>query len=506
MADIRKNIAANLVGKVWVAASGLIFLPLYAQILGMESFALVGFFASLSAVLGVLDLGLVATVDREIARLSADPSPVGALAIRDLVRTFEGLFWGVGLAAAMLVIAGAPFIASDWLNSRELPVETIIRVVRVMGLIVALQWPFGIYAGGLVGLQYQVQSNALQIGATSVKTFGSLVLLLWVYPTIEAYFAWQLFTTALHTFIARVMLMRALPAHEQGGTFRRDIIVRNWRFSVGMSGISLVGVALTQVDRVLLSRILALADFGYYALASTVGRSLMYLVGPVFVAIYPRLCQLVATKDDAGTRALYHLGCQAMTCVVVPATLVLSLFSRELLVAWTANPQIVENAWTVVIAIAVGTGLNGLVNIPYALQLADGWTSLPFWANFASLLLLVPATVVGAIHYGALGAAVGWPFVSFIYVVGMVIAMHRRLLPTELATWCRDDVLMPLGAAACVALPIRLLWPAELGRTLTFLLLAATGAALMGAAALGAPLLRARIFQMLRNSATRQTP
>jgi len=95
MPKIRSNIIANYAGSFWTALMSLIFVPLYVHFMGIESYGLVGVFASLLAIFGLLDMGLSATMTREMARLSALPD--SAQHARDLTRTLEILYWGVAV-------------------------------------------------------------------------------------------------------------------------------------------------------------------------------------------------------------------------------------------------------------------------------------------------------------------------------------------------------------------------------------------------------------------------
>ena len=45
----------------------LAFVPLYIKFMGIESYGLVGIFASLLALFGLLDMGLSTTLNRELA-------------------------------------------------------------------------------------------------------------------------------------------------------------------------------------------------------------------------------------------------------------------------------------------------------------------------------------------------------------------------------------------------------------------------------------------------------
>ena len=64
MASIKKNIVANLVGKIWGAAIAILLIPQYIKYLGIESYGLVGFYGTLIGSMAVLDLGLSITLNR----------------------------------------------------------------------------------------------------------------------------------------------------------------------------------------------------------------------------------------------------------------------------------------------------------------------------------------------------------------------------------------------------------------------------------------------------------
>jgi len=85
MASLARNITANYLGRSWSALLGLLLIPLYLKYLGIEAYGLVGFFTSLTGMLGILDLGIGATMNRELARYSAKEGTVDKQ--RDLVRT-----------------------------------------------------------------------------------------------------------------------------------------------------------------------------------------------------------------------------------------------------------------------------------------------------------------------------------------------------------------------------------------------------------------------------------
>ena len=74
---MKKNIAANYVGRAWGFISVYLFVPLYLKFLGIEAYGLVGFYSTLLGVLAFADIGSTATFKREIARLSARKDAAG---------------------------------------------------------------------------------------------------------------------------------------------------------------------------------------------------------------------------------------------------------------------------------------------------------------------------------------------------------------------------------------------------------------------------------------------
>ena len=71
--SIKINIAANFFASIWTALMSLAFIPYYIKLMGMESYGLVGFMASIQAIAILLDLGLAQSLNRELAKLSINP-------------------------------------------------------------------------------------------------------------------------------------------------------------------------------------------------------------------------------------------------------------------------------------------------------------------------------------------------------------------------------------------------------------------------------------------------
>ncbi len=469
---LRRDTFANLVGRGWAALAGLVFVPLYIELLGVEAYGLVGFAATLQVGISLLDVGLATTLNRELARRGAGSGT--AQEQRDLVRTLEITYWFAALVIVALVELAAPAIAGRWLHPERLSTASVEHAIRLIGITIALQFPFMLYEGGLLGIGRQVAVNVLLVAGATLR-FGAVVaVLVWVSPTIEAFFLWQVAVTALQTAAGGWLLWSSLPRAKSRPRFRRDVLARVWRFAAGMAGITLTAVVLTHMDKLVLSKLLPLTDFGYYTLATVAAGVLYMLFLPLFQAVFPRFSQLVAIGDVRALSELYHRSAQALGVLVLPAATVLALFSHEIMLLWTRSPEAADATRVVVALFAVGTALHGLMTIPYALQLAAGWTRLALYANLVAIGVLLPAMVVLSSRYGAVGAASVWVALNAGYATIGVGTMHRRLLRGELGRWYVADVGLPLVASVVAAGAVRLAVPAPNGTLALFAVVALT--------------------------------
>jgi O-antigen/teichoic acid export membrane protein len=488
MSLFRQNVLANYAGKAWSALMALVFIPVYIKFVGIEAYGLVGFFVALQVVFSLFDMGLSTALNRELARNPAGHDDNSRP--RNLVRTLEIIYVLVAAGIALLVAVLAPLIAGYWISSNTLSVQSVSGAVQLMGLTIALQWPFALYSGGLLGLQKQVLLNGVTIIAATLRWGGAALVLWLVSPTIHAFFAWQVFASMVQTLVTGVAMWRSLPGAGHPARFEKRALVGIWRFAAGMTGISAMAVILTQLDKIILSKLLPLEAFGYYTLAAVVTSALYLLVTPIFAAAFPSFSQLVAVGDFASLKNRYHQICRLASVVVLPPAIVLVLFGEEILLVWTQDPVATANTHLLVSVLAVGTALNCLMHLPYALQLAYGRTRFAFYTNVLAVVSLTPAIIWATTHYGALGAALAWLTLNCGYLFISLPLMHRWLLKGELKRWYLFDVGLPMLASLAVALMGRWSFPQHASSVLTIAWLLLVSAATLLAAAWAGSFLR----------------
>jgi O-antigen/teichoic acid export membrane protein len=490
--SLKKNIFANFTGSFWQTLMGLIFIPLYIKYIGIESYGLIGIFSILQVVFGLLDVGLGGTLTREMARLSVMPNK--GQEMRNLVRTMEIIYWCIAIFVGIAIISLSPFISYHWINAGKLSPLVILQAIIIMGFNMIFQMPIGFYTGGLIGLQKQVMLNVINVCMGTLRGAGAVLILWLVAPTIQAFLLWQIVISIINVCIIALFLWQSLPSTENNAVFQTQLLKGVWKFTAGMSGITILAVILTQLDKVILSKLLSLELFGYYMLASTVAMSLGRLFTPFYSSIYPRFTQLVSMNDEDTLKQLYHKSCQFMSVLILPAAIVIALFSYEIMLLWTRNPVTAENTHTIVSIMICGTALNGLMNPPYALQLAFGWTKLSVLKNIVAVIILVPLIILLTMHYGAIGAASAWLILNIGYVLFEIPIMHNKILKKEIWRWYWNDVCVPISSGILLAGVGRILFNGATSRPLIVLQLIVISLLTLGMTLVSVPTIRSILF------------
>lgn len=444
---LTRNFIAGMTSSLWTALISLAVIPLYIKYLGIDAFGLIGFFATSQAILSLLDIGLAATLNREVARCSASGDMHTA---RNLLHTSAIIYGATAASIALLGITLAPLIANYWLHSKTINKDTLSYTVALIGFVIACRWPIGLYAGALMGMQRMVITAYISIATVTIGNLGAVGILSSISPTIEAFFIWQAIMAIVHVAILRTFAWRVI-GRNNTSNFDYKVLRRLWRYSLSMSGVAVSGVILMQVDKLILSKMLSLDDFGRYTLAGTLASGLYVLLTPLFNTIYPRMSELVAIGDAQKLIDLYRNGTRIFLALFFPIAITAAIFANDLLYLWTKNEAIATSTAPTVSLLLIGTALNGIMHFPYALQLAYGATRIAIAINVTLITLTVPIIIILTNYHGALGGAAGWAILNFIYTILGTYITHRSLLIGLGKKWILGDVAPPLVIAILIA-------------------------------------------------------
>lgn len=452
--SLKKNVVANFIGQGWTALMGLAFIPLYIQYLGVEAYGLIGFYAVMQAWLTLLDMGITQSLSREMARFTAGAHT--SESIHDLLCSIELISLVLAVLMCLLVWLLSGYIAMHWLNAQKLSTGEVTSAVTLMGFVIALRFIEGIYKGALLGLQKQVAVNLVNIAIATMRYGGVVAVLAWFASSIKVFFVWQAFSSIISVLLFVCLVYKTLPKPNMIPKFSTRAIKEVWRFASGMLGITFLALLLTQVDKVILSKLITLESYGYYTLAATVAGCLALISVPATQAIYPKMVEYVAQKKSQELTDLYHQGAQLISVLIAPVAMMLVFFGKDIIYMWSGDINLATKTAPILLPLALGSFLNCLVWMPYQLQLAHGWTSFAVTVNTIAVLILVPAIFLVTPSYGAVGAAWVWALLNAGYVTIAMHYMYKKLMPEEKWRWYWHDIIKQLIPAIIMMVMVKL--------------------------------------------------
>jgi O-antigen/teichoic acid export membrane protein len=419
MSRLAKNFSANLLSNAWATVLALLVTPVYVRLLGVESYGLIGFYTSWIAVLGILDTGISATAMRELAWLDARPDERHR--IPALLRTLELTYWITILVIAAAMLMAVASFGGRWFDASQLPPDIVRRALVLMVLSLAVQVPSGLYIGSLMGLQKQVECGALIAFFGTVRA-GGAVLLLMARPDISTFFTWQIVMSLCQTTAMRWSVWKDVG--RQDARFSTAVLSSVRVFAGGMTILTALSVILTQADKMILSRFVPLREFGFYMLAWTVSSGLSRVSTPLIQAFSPRFTELVSKGDQAQLSRQVRMASRLMSSLILPPAALLALLAHPILLLWTRNPQVAENAAPILGILVIGTALSASSYPALSVLYSQSRLRPVLIVNTLAVVVLLPTLAAAVSFFGTIGAAACWlAYGATVYVAYHAIAL-----------------------------------------------------------------------------------
>jgi O-antigen/teichoic acid export membrane protein len=179
-----------------------------------------------------------------------------------------------------------------------------------------------------------------------------------------------------------------------------------------MSGVTLLGALTVQMDKIVLSRMVTVEQFGYYTVAATVAAGMLQLVYPLVQAVLPRAIQLRA--EPAALRSLGIKLVRLIGMLVGLGALLFIAAGEWLLGVWLRNPAVVAVVYPLLAVLLVGTALNAFYNVGYINWIVHEKIRRVFQVNALALALSVALIPPLVAWQGTIGAAFGWLAINLI--------------------------------------------------------------------------------------------
>lgn len=473
--------------QLFSAAAGIAMLPFYLQALGTEAYGVVGLGGALQSWLVLLDLGLSLTLSREAARCHA--GVVSADEVAGVFRFVTRIFVALSILLAGVLLLGAGPVASMWLRNEALSDVDVALALRLLGGLLALRLLMIPWRALLLGFEDLTWLGGLTIATTVLRTILVLPIMMLVGETLFVFFGWQLFICFIEWLALAWRSRRLLPPTAAPALAAREIVAQHWRFSLGAAAAGALWAAATNIDKVVLSGLLPLPEYGMFTIATVAAGGVLLLSGPLSMAFGPRLTAAYARDEPSEITRVYGAQTELLVLIMLPAALVLILFPAQVLFAWTGEAAIAAAAGPVLALYAGGNALMAMIALSAMLQMAAGIMKMHVIGIILFVTGYLPLLALLLQWRGMIGAGLAWLVATLCYWLLFVPLVHRRFLPESHGQWLvrATRIAIPLFLAG-LALKAVLPWPT--GRWMVLVQLCASGAVLMAIGALFSSLAR----------------
>lgn len=445
------HVLANLGGTAWSAIIGIAFVPIYVSRLGIESYGLIGFIAALQVWFSLLDMGFTTTLNREMAQAGDGYSEVKR--IKNLLRTLEVVVISIAIVIIVVLAFTGSAIARKWLQVEHLSYSEVESVMSIAGIIIGLRWVSGMYAGALQGLQDQVWLNGARIALTTTRAVGSLIVIYFISNSIAGFFIFQCISFALENIVFVVRVYKKIPSQQVRGQFSLTSLGGVWKYSSSVALYALLGTLLVQSDKMLLSKLVSLSDFGIYSLATVAAGVVTMAASSVYTAAFPRFSAHQSNRE--GLLREFNFMSQLACFLIAPAALTIFVFSDDFMRFFLHTNELHANEDLLLSIIVAGTMLNSLMYLPVALILASGKPRKLIVINIISVLVFLPGIIYLTPIYGVIGAALMWFGLNLAYITLGTIYIFQHFPYLKKMDWYLFNTFIPLSISAIILIILR---------------------------------------------------
>ena len=285
--SLKKNILANYASQIYAVLLNLVMIPLYFRYMGAEAYGLIGIFALLQSWLQLMDMGLTATLSRQVTCYRAGTFTDAAM--HALFPSLASLFLLAGLMAALLICGSSHWIATSWLSAKSLSPHLLSQCIALMGIAAVIRWISSLYRAIINGWEKQAWLGYYNIGIATLRYIAVLAIFTWVGVDPLTFFTFQLLVSIIELTIVYWKAGTLLPSVWSVPRFKLKSLQPIWRFLGLYAFAAIVWIFFTQMDKLILSKILTLEDYSYFTIAVMAASGILILYGPITQSLVPRL-------------------------------------------------------------------------------------------------------------------------------------------------------------------------------------------------------------------------
>jgi O-antigen/teichoic acid export membrane protein len=433
-AGMRRNTALLVAGALVSTVIALATVPAYLSVLGQERFGVFVIVGLVIAYFAIIDRGLNAAVQNEVARLGPEAADARAVVV----------WTAVALNAVIGVVAGAGLLVIGWILfghvlslSGDLRVESV-DALPALAACVPLTTVLAVFQGGLLGRERFGTVTVLDIVRLSALQLLPLGFAYWWGPELVWLALGLLAALAFSTLCHFAACLGLALAPRLWARPSRAVASRLFHYGKWVTVTSVLSPLLDMSDRIVIATVRGASAVTTYAIPYNLASRLLIIPFSLIRVAFPRFSALGAEDSrSVGSRALLGLAAVTAPLAVLGAT-----FAAPFLELWIGG-DVARDAAPVAAVIFAGVWINGLGYVPYILLQAQGRPDLPARFHALEFIPFLIVLAIGVKFGGPLGAAIAW--------CGRVLFDSALLLAAAGLTWARNRRLLATSAIVVAA-------------------------------------------------------
>lgn len=468
--QIIKNISWNFTAGIWIAALTILVTPFYVSKLGLYNYSLISIWLVFQAIMNLFDFGLGATLTKEFSSVNSNKKEDSSYP--DTLKTIEILYWTISALCVFSFVFVTHFFLNDWIALKFIKIENISSIIILMFLSIFFQFPNTLYINGLIGLQKHKLASILQIIGNALK-FGIGSIIIYKENNLFYFFYAQIIIAIFQTVISRYFLWNLVSINGfRKPIFKFSVLKKIAGFSKQMALTSILAVFISNIDKLLVFKMLQTDDLSRYSIAFTATGFMQLAIQPFYRSFFPRYSQLFSKEEFDSLEKEYFISNKLISFLIISLSVICFVFADDIFFIWMGKIDlIIINIFRFLIC---GMMFSGLGWLPAAFQQAIGWPGLHVKMMLLALVIAIPIMFISINQVGILGASFIWFIHGIIDITIGLWIMHKTILRGQLKKWYVEVLIPPFFYSIPVALVSHLLKPEGLSRVSTFFWLSST--------------------------------
>ncbi len=401
---VARNVTTRYFAIATETALGLVMLPFNLAHLGPAEYGLWVLLGSITQHFSTLELGYGSGLVKFVAQYRAQRDP---RALNEIASTLFFVFSGLGLVAYAVVVAVAFNLGHLFTITPE-QAQTGKWVLLIIGIFVALNFPFGVYGGIISGFQRYDVNNTQAVITSIVVALINVAVLLAGYGLITLV-AVTTIVRLLSYYIYRRNAFKVFPPLRiHPSLFRRSRLREITGFSIYASIIDWAHKLNYQLDQIIIGVFLGSSFVAVWAPAERIISGVQRMTNQLNGVLFPTIVDNDAAQKRERLQQILLEGTRLSLLMVVPVSTALIMLADPLVHAWLGrNAAKVAGCIPVLQILAVAVAFRVGNATGNTLLKGAGGHRLVAWVNLGTGLVNAVLSIALIKTYGLTGVAWG---------------------------------------------------------------------------------------------------